>query len=337
MPILVTERWSPPKASFGKDGIRANRVFDVTGVTTLTAAVAAVVSFDASTVYNAQHPLSTWMYVDNQDPELAGFNVYKVTISYSSTPAGRHIDPTNPLNEPYRYSFEWGTRTDGCDSDTFGNAIVNTAGGHFATDPPADFLDGFLTVERNEPFYNVLQALQYTNAVNNAGVTFGIAWTLLQGQACCRRIVPTSVITRASLFVTVKYTIELRTGLRQDSDGYWDAFKLRILDAGRRGWWSNSGTKTNGPIVETSSSGQPVSVSEDVLFNGAGVPLLGNYVIGTGVAGGNSTASAVSSPTVIANGAVVERVNDSTGAAVSYWVKYFPKGIQLRDLSTLGL
>lgn len=337
MSILVTERWSPPKLTFGANGIRANRIFDVTGVSTETAAIAAVVAFDPTTTYNATHPLSTLMYVDGQDTACPGFNVWEVTIGYSSTPAGRHPDPTSPLAEPYRYSFQWGTRTDGCDSDTFGNPIINTAGEPFATDPPADFMDGFLNVERNEPFYNVFQALQFTNAVNNSNVTFGGTYSLLQGQACCRSIVPVSTITRASVYVTVRYTIELRPGLIRDSDGYYDAFKLRILNVGRRGWFNNSGTPKKGPIVQTLSGQPPQNVGEDVLLNASGVAFDTAYVIGTGGAGGAATAGFITSPTLMPTGSIVETTRDIAGTPIVSYVKYFPKGIQLRDLGILGL
>ena len=187
MSILVTEKWSGPKLTISSSAYRAARVFDVTGVLTQSQAVAAVAAFDPSTAYNAKHPNSIWMYVDSQDAVNTGLAFWTVTITYSSTPAGRHVDPGNPLNEPIQYAFQWSLTTQGTDRDYFGNVIQNSAGQSFSSLTPTDVLNGTMIAVRNEPFYDAYKAVTYSNAINSAPVSFGPAgvWNLDKGQARC--------------------------------------------------------------------------------------------------------------------------------------------------------
>ena len=338
MAIVVTEKWSERSLGKAAGGWRGGRGFDVTGVTTEAAAIAAVVSFDGYTAFNHVHPQSAWLYVDSQHGAEVGFNFWHVAVTYASNPAGRHADPSSPLTEPYRYSFDWGSTTEGCDRDTYGNPIQNTAREAFSDLVPTDVLNGWLFVERNEPYYDALQAVALSNAVNNANVTFFSSWLLYQGQACCRRIVPTTPITSAAVYVTVKYAIELRRGFKLDSDGYWDGFKVRILNAGRRGFWNNttSGLITSGPIIEV-INGAVQNVGFDVRLDATGKPMEPNYQIGTLAAPGY--AAPVARPTSPAwpSTTIVERSNDPAGTAQAYFVKQFPESIVLKDLSALGL
>lgn len=330
MSAVVTERWSERNVSFTTGTYRANRIFDVTGVTTQRDAIVAVVAYDTSTAYNATHPQSTYMYVDGQIGDPAGFNVWKVTISYSSNPAGRHFDPGNPLAEPVKYRFDWGTITEGFDRDAFGNIIQNTALQSFANAAPADVLNGWLICQRNEPFYNAQQAVAFSNAVNNTTVSFGPGhqWTLFKGQACCRRILPITPITASSVYVTVEYQIELRGGFKQDPDGYYDGFKLRIENVGTQGWWNNGGTKTRGPIIEL-IKGEVQNVSFPVRLDDVGKPMLSNYLIGKAATPGYATP--VAAPNNLPSTTTIE----STGDA--YFIKQFPACLKLLDLGTLGL
>jgi hypothetical protein len=335
MAIMVTENWSEKKLYPASGGWRGSRGFIVTGVTTEAAAVAAVVSFDARTAFNAQHPQSSLLYVDGQPCDRVGFGHYHVGINYSSNPAGRHVDPANPLTEPYRYYFDWGSTTEGCDRDTYGNPIQNTAREAFSDLIPTDVLNGWMFVERNEPYYDAIQAVNFANAVNNADVTFFSSWLLHKGQACCRRIVPTTPITSAAVYVTVKYAIELRRGFKLDSDGYYDGFKVRILNAGRRGFWNNtSGTAISGPIIEW-LNGAAQNVGQDVRLDNVGKPMESNYEINTTV--WPFHAAAVACPVALPATTVIEKSADPSGAAIAYFVKQFPETVTLKDLSTLGL
>jgi hypothetical protein len=333
MSVLVTERWSPPKLAYTSGGYRAQRVFDVTGVATQDSAIGAVVAHDATTAYNAKHPLSQWMYVDGQSCDMGGFTVAVVTISYASNPAGRHVDPGNPLTEPARYHFTWGTISTNADTDASGNPAMNTAGEPFSEPLPAEIVNGFLTVERNEPFYDATTAVDYQNAVNIAPVSFNNgAYGLLKGQACLRNSTAVTPITSAATFATIRYVIELRGGKTLDSDGFWDGFKVRALNQGRRAYWDDAGTKRIGNIM-TLSQGTYTEVSSDVRLDPVGRPIRDEYK----VAARSGVAAAVASPIALPTSAVLEATRDGNGNIVAYFCKYFPRGIQIRDLNTLGL
>ncbi len=324
MAILVTERWSGPKIQYGTT-LRAPREFDVSGVYDGASARAAV-----GIAKNTPHPLSTWMYAESIDPSPQAPGYWHVLVTYSSNPAGRHIDPENPLSEPIRYRFEWGNTTEGCDRDAFGNVIQNTAGQSFSGAAPTDVLNGYLIAERNEPFYDAISAVAYSNAVNNATVSFGPGgiWRLKKGQACSRRAISLTPITSATPFVTVQYTIEFRGGFKLDTDGYYDGFKIRIENEGTTGFYDDSGTATRGPIVEV-INGQIQNVSSPVRLDNTGIPIEASYKIGKLTSPGY--ADPIANPTALPATTIVENAGDA------YFVKVFPQTVKLLDLSALGL
>ena len=144
---------------------------------------------------------------------------------------------------------------------------------------------------------------------------------------------PTTPITRATPYVRVKYSIELRGGLALDDDGYYDGFKARILNTGSRGWWNDSGTKTRGPIVQVVHD--TLENVGDVLLDYAGRPMnyLNGYMIGTGP----GSATAVASPVDLPATTTLELTKDVNQQPIAYFLKLFPRGMKLADLNVLGL
>lgn len=327
MAVLVTERWSERNFTYAAGGVRTTRVFDVTGVSSLRAAIGAVESFDVSTLYNRPHPQAPFCWVDNQTGDPAGFSVWKVVISYASTPAGRHFNPGNPMQEPVVWNVDWNYLCQGADSDATGNPILNTAGDAFADNAPAETLNGFFVGDRIEAIYDAGQAVTFANAVNTQTVTINRTWTFHPGQLCCRTITPVTPITSASDYTTCRYRLEGRKGLRKDSDEMWDAFKLRILNQGTRAWVTDSGSPVLGPLAEL-INGQLSLISQPALLQANGIPYRSNYVVAKPNGGWGAP---IANPNGLPTGAVVE----NTGVAT--FIKYFPRGTQLRDLTELRL
>lgn len=332
MPPLVTEMWSPPKYDKNTSAYRAQRVFNVTGAASMDIAISLVNAEDPTTVYNAKHPLSPWMYVDGQSVDMAGFAYPRVTISYSSSPAGRHFDPGNALNEPIKYMPDWELETEGCVRDSFGNAIQNSAGQSFSTDPPTNVLNGTILINRYEAYYNMQMAVAYANAVCSAPFTFGPGgiWTVDKGQAQLKIVKCLSEITTASPYALVQYQIKVKQGFVKDSDGYWDAFKLRILNEGTIGWHvPASGQKAAQAAIVESINNQWQNVSYPIRLKADGTPMQATYMIAH--AGNVMPDPPVANP----NTQPTTTIYEATADAV--FVKVFPETVKLLDLNMLGL
>jgi hypothetical protein len=335
MSTLVTKRWSTPKLGDTPSGITASDTYDISEVADLKEALLALEAAYPETKINATHPLSPFLICSGRNGSMAGFGLFAVEVTYGTTPAGQFPDNSNPLNEPAKYRLEWQNTTEAAGRDAYGNAVINAVGEPFSSDSPAEVFTGMLYVERNEPFYDAPKAVAYANAVNDAPVTFHGIWNFDKGQACHRKYSCLTPITGKEKYVTVQYAIELRGGYKKDSDGYWDGFKCRQPNKGNKGWYSDSGTPRLGLLGQIIDN-QFQQVSEPVLMNGKGKPI--------------NAATTLSSP----NGLLVAKhgsgyavpiegldllpfttIVEYTGQA--YFIKFFPEGIKLKNLSALGL
>lgn len=329
MPTVVTERWSPQVVSFMGGSYTANRIFDVTGAATETAAFAAVAAFDPSTVLNAQHPQNAYMYSRGPTSERPGFNMYAVKVQYQSTPAGRFENPGSPLLEPVIYRWNQLCQTEATDRDNANELLVNMAGEPFSQPYPTDVISIRVVAVRNEAAFDAATALQFGNSVNNANVSYnGGQWNVEKGQSKVIAVEPISEITSAAPFVKVQYTIDLKGGYFLDTDGFWDGFKLRILNQGRRGWWDDGGTPRRGNIVAISSDGSPQRVDTDVLLDATGKPIQPEFQI--------SPANGDPPVAPIANPSPPSAVIETTSAGVVF-IKAWPQSVKLKDHTLLLL
>jgi hypothetical protein len=192
---------------------------------------------------------------------------------------------------------------EGVDQDAYGNGITNSAGDGFSSPASKNFTAGVLRCLRNEPYYNIGQAVDYQNTVNSDNATFFAGVIVLEkGQCLCRKIRPTTPITHKSLYVTVEYTFEFRRGRVQDSDGYWDPFKYRVMDAGQAGFWNDSGTTRRGNFGSITLGGVFENVPTDVRLDGTGIPMESTIKVAAKTGG----AAAVANPTSLPAECVIE-------------------------------
>jgi hypothetical protein len=196
-------------------------------------------------------------------------------------------------------------------------------------------ISGVLYATRNEPFYDVDAALAFSNALNTSNVTFHGVWTLLQGQACCRRVSCLTPIDGTEPYVTVQYAIELRGGFHLDDDGYWDGFKLRIINTGTTGFY-DADPPGIGPFMQLigkpDGTNELREVSFPIRLHPNGVPMADGYVVGCPI---SVNVAGYTSP--VGNTGSVPPTQVWESATDAYYLKVIPQGIKLRDLNELNL
>lgn len=326
---LVTERWSPQAVQYSSGGFSAYREFDVTGVSTQNDAIGAVIAFDSSTRLNEEYPGNPWLYCSGPGVARPSLNVWLVRVPYQSSPAGRHPDPGNPLGEPIIWNWQQCSFSAGVDTNAAGRLLTDVNGSPF-NDVQEDFIEIRATARRNEPIFDAKRALEYINSVNNATVSFNKnQWKLFKGQSKVGAIVPLSDMTEASPYVTVQYSIVLRAGFIEDTDGYWDGFKLRILNQGKNGYYNDSGTKKRGKFVVV-QNGQITAQDVDVMLNADGTPFFsGVYKVQK--QGGTGFAEPFANP-----GLPTGMVLEMTSSGVVF-IKEWPRSTKLKNHVDLNL
>lgn len=280
MAVEVSERWSDEKLhkdykSTAWTGIRA---FDVLGVADAqAAAIASGSPYGAIPRIGQQHPRTSSMAVHSVDPERTGFNLFKVTVNYA---VGTFDGQEDPLLQKPKLKWGIGSESLPVDHDADGNPLLNSALDAFDPPPSAEFTTIFLSITRNEPYFDVAKALAYSNRINANAFTIKGAGVVDSGQILCRSIQPTGEYIEGVRFVPVCYDFELRSGLKQDSDGLWDGFKYRILDQGLRAFYD-----TSLPPARIYDPDQPARlkaatpVTTDVRLNGYGATFDGAYTV----------------------------------------------------------
>jgi hypothetical protein len=332
---LVTKRWSGRGLTKSGGGWSHPIVYDVTDVTTEDDAIQAVEDAYPETAHNHESPYDDNMYCESRRGESTGFNFWTVTVTYTSTPAGRHFDHGSPLNEPTVWrvvpAVEQGTSS----VDALGKEVLNTSGQAFSSDPPA--FNTFVTLigQRIEPYFDLQKALQYTNAINDTPLTFDNNWTLEKGQMCCRFINLVSTVTGHEKYVVVEYIVELREGFTLDSDGYRDGFKIRILNEGTQGFYPDGEDRPAGPLCHLRVDPQtkqnvPEKVSYPVLLDQQGRPVSeGIYVMCPKEVDERGYTDPVGNNDIYAG--VIEATD------YAYYIKIFPSGYKFKNLADLGL
>jgi hypothetical protein len=124
------------------------------------------------------HPGNEWFFVTGIKPNQIAPLLYEVVVTYVSNdnPLDFNINP--PMIKWIEEDTEEPT-----DIDVNGNAIANAAGQPF--DPPISttFADTVLTIQVVRPFFNVVLATEYHNAVNS-----DIFWGAEPGSVKARKI-----------------------------------------------------------------------------------------------------------------------------------------------------
>ena len=324
MAVEVSERWSDEKLhkDFNSTQWTAIRTFDVAGVTDAQAAALASGSpYGSIPRIGEQHPRTSSMAVRSIDPERTGFSLFKVTANYGVGTFDNQEDPL--LKKPH---IKWGIGSESLpvDHDADGNPLLNSALDAF--DPPlsTEFTTIFLSITRNEPYFDVQKALTYSNRININPFNIKGAGIVAPGQILCRSIQPAGEYIEGTRFVPIVYDFELRSGLKLDSDGLWDGFKYRILDQGLRALYDlkKGPGRIYDPDQKDHSKGAPTPVTSDVRLDGYGGTYSDDYTVTADLL---SSVSASAPPT----GAIVELSDKAV------FLKY--KRIKTIDFSGLRL
>ncbi len=191
-----------------------------------------------------------------EDGDGLGWLVVVEYGPYSSLWAGG--GPTqNPLMQPIDVEWDWRTQEIVADIDVDGNPILNTAFDPF--DPPLmeDDPRPLLTVVRNEPTFNVAQAIQYRNAVNSDA--FGGFDPLF---ARCLPIKSKNLFHQdVGWYSQTTYQFEFRPAT-SDSSGQ-NGYRRTVLNQGMRALSTVTGVKYH-------PSYKGVTITEPILLNQSG-------------------------------------------------------------------
>jgi hypothetical protein len=269
------------------------------------------------------YPLNRYMVCLTPDIKQKSPNFWTIqaTYDYNGSTGGA---TGNPLNLAPKIYFDQGVSARQSGVDDFGNGIQNSAlnpfaGGIANSDPTL-----FLIIERNEPIYDVTRDLAYSGYVNSAPFSPGNLFTLEPGQCRCESIRPTSAYFINAPFIPIIYRFELRAGKAKDNGGLWDGFRERILDQGRWGWINpgGMGTKPSPIMAKDLGTGQYREVSEDVLLDGLGKPLVAGYV-------GMNGEALVNAPIPLPANVVIEV--DQFGVHLKY------RGFKVKSFAGIGI
>lgn len=324
------------------NGWKATRFFTVANATTDTIALLTA----GIPKINETHPLTNLLTCTNVRADGVSPNYWEITAQYQQLPA---LGPNNtdPLKSPPTLKWKVGTRSEKIDHDLFGMPLKNTANIPFKSAGTRDTGTLFLTITRNEPFFDVRKAINFQNTVNAAPWSPMGLPAVQSGQALCRSIAPVSEYTSAKVkYVTVAYEFEFRNGNnfsadqqpRPDADGFYDGFKLCLISQGKSGWYYGTGdVPTPGEIVDPQGN----RLSDDVLLDEFGVPISPHT--GSGASSkpymiqkfeGGKPVSAVPSPVNIDSSTVVTQKVKAADGSISVIIKYWIYNIQ--DFNVLG-
>lgn len=224
-----------------------------------------------------QSDLDTRYYVQSVRPRILGPHIASVGISYKLGKGSGEQENEDPLTNPVRYRIRNGINGEPTDADVDGNPLLNSAGEPFSGTVQTEIAAIYIDIIRNEPSYNLPQAIAYTNRVN-ADVFTLAGYPINPGEAYCLGIQPEGDFKLDDTYVPVVYSFEIRDRLTLQNGGRETAFIHRIMDKGRRGWANTPGGGGDSvrlvEIAVDNGLGQdPSPVSSDVQLDGNGQPL----------------------------------------------------------------
>ena len=222
-------------------------------------------------IVGLQSTLDTRYYVQSVSfPRFEGPRFATVAISYRLGRGSGEQENEDPLSNPVRYRVRNGISSETTDADVNGKPLLNSAGDPFSGTVQTNVSAIYIDVIRNEATYNLPQSIAFTNKVN--ADAFSLAgYPIQSGEAYCLGIQPEADFKLDDTYVPVVYSFELRERLTLQDGTRVTAFIHRLLDKGRRAWMYS------GEIVDiyhkNDDGTDPSAVTNDVLLNGAGIPL----------------------------------------------------------------
>lgn len=258
--IIVTEKWSGKVWNTNLKSIDVERIFDVSGTSDESQAIAA-----PNVNINDPHPLQPILLCKGVNiAETPGPFFFTIRASYGVPPEGiwpQDID-FNVFGLPPRVQWSEGSRSLSADYDLTNAPFVNSASDPFSSPFEETIITDILTYTRFEPFYNVALADTYRNSTNSD--TFKLFnKTAAPGQAILRSMKPKNEYVATAIQIEMQYVFEFDTsGLTKNP------WQTSVIDKGSNGYYSDSGTARKGQICY--KNGDPVS--SDVLLDGTGQP-----------------------------------------------------------------
>lgn len=324
MPALVTENWDATKY---KRNDSAYKEYLVTGVANEHEAVQAVPYQKDST-----HNFDSRLYAE--EPEIVerpGPLTFVVGVNFS-IPSPASQPGISPVDTRPRIKWFPTVEAGPTDIDAVGNAIRNAAGDLPSSLPIGFMAYGTLEFRRVESSYDPSFALGFMNTINADSFSMYIGQNQRRnvgnGQCCLRFYGPeeefifTDPNNTQTPFFWAKYIFELRPyapGTESISNqDYKSAFQIHFTNAGKRGWYDDSGTVKQGPITESG-----IEVTEDVLLNDRGIPV-------------DTTTYKVKDKTPVANPNTIHGAQFYQGDGQSSWNVVFRRCIA-RPFSALGI
>lgn len=315
---VITENWSSSPFVRGES---ATRTFVGTGFTDADDFLASLAASPWSVAVNSQYPLDSRLRATVPQVErLSGNGDYRASVSYIRPEQGSVTErPDDLLDAPPLIQWSKGSEAVPTDVDAMGNPIVNTAYLPFDTQFTTSLNFRILKITINQSAYSVAQALAYEDHVNADTVTIPLSGSVAPGQMLCVSIEPTAAFDEEAEIIPVAYTFHLRKGTRVDEDGVWDAWKYRILNVGRTGWWDDSGTKRPGPFVSPAANNMAggVIIDSPLVLENDGKPV-SRYNAKVAKTADGVAATAVAAPSTV-NPLLLER--DTTNGV--YYLKYY--------------
>jgi hypothetical protein len=267
MAIEATENWN--ERIFVR-AQTAQRGFLVTGVTTETAALAAVASA-FGVVEGASHPQDGrlvvpigGLLVQQRDGPL----IYNVLAAYTTN--GNVI--TGPLGQPADIYPDFQEHAEPVEQDIHGNSITNSSRVSFASPIIDAYTSLTLIISQWESTYDIGKVIAYTQpraTLNSDSIHIPGIGILLAGQLKCRAIkLEAPFRSGRGDPVRMSYYVEAR-GYWETDNGPVNGFAKRVMDQGRSGFYDDANSNAaRAEIVDAANR----AVSEDQRLNGKGNP-----------------------------------------------------------------
>lgn len=310
MPITVTETWSGTAYTQGltDNQWQAIRRFQVAGVSPPNAKADALNAVNQQGIVpGAAHPLNASQICQtvSVDDNLV---CPTVTATYAIT-----FIALDPLATKTRWRWMPGGIQEAADYDFYGNPVTDAAGSPF--DPPLPRFRGTLSVlaYRNETNFSLSAVLPIINTTNNAAWTTPMG-TLQPGQAYCQNIYPMVDIYDGIGYVQVGYLFQLDAGELLPGSNEYNAFFLRVLNAGRNGWaQADTPNPTLGQFV-SGDLGNPIDVA--LPLDATGKPI--DTGVNVWTAAGASTPIANPTPLASNVGVITKTIGGRTLTYLNY-------------------
>jgi hypothetical protein len=260
MPAVATERLSDRKLLQSTDGKwTAQLGYDVIGYVDEDTAIGACPVQEGS-----PHPRSSGL-------TCTKIQLMEDKLTMAHVVANFEVDAdSTQLNSPPSITWKWAKVSQPVETDLNGNGILNSAGDAFTSKASRQFAVRYLTITRNEPYYDQAVADQYTDTTNSDSISFeGITYN--PGQVYCMSYAPTGAYHSTDPYVTVAYAFEIRSPNYSNLTPYQIRypFQLRLLDQGQRGIYNDTvAGNTFGHFYLCDHT----QVTHDILLFGDGTP-----------------------------------------------------------------